>query len=129
MNETDAEIEVRIRASIERDLSDPEFVAHLNRALDDMRHGRYMSTRVALLPLPSWAKRALAFIENRTSPRQRKARLAILRHGAAMTPLTVRPAGTHGSPGARSSRSDADQQGEPNGQSANPLGSRTVEDP
>ena len=65
MSETDDEIAARIRASIERDMANPEWVAHMRHGLEDMRAGRFMSWRVALLPLPFWVRAVISRIVDR----------------------------------------------------------------
>jgi hypothetical protein len=94
MTEDDATIEARIRASIERDMADPEYVAHLNESFDDLRHGRFMSSDVLMLPIPHWAKRVLSYLQQRLDPRMRSMRATVMQESATWAPLTVHPSGT-----------------------------------
>ena len=44
-----------IKASIEADLADPEWRASMARSATDIRAGRVLPARIALMPLPGWA--------------------------------------------------------------------------
>jgi hypothetical protein len=58
LDEADATVEARIRASIERDMADPEWRASMERSLADVRAGRVIPLRIGpieTLSLPQWA--------------------------------------------------------------------------
>ena len=50
----DDAVMARIKASIERDMADPEWVAQMRGSLDDAVAGRILPMSIAMLPLPRW---------------------------------------------------------------------------
>ena len=46
-------------------MEDPEWRARLQASIEDAKAGRIMSWRIASLPLPMWARRAISYLWDR----------------------------------------------------------------